>query len=95
MLLAPLRLEPRHRRCPILTPHNRQLWHYVEPCTAWPSIATTCFSSEDAGWRRAAIGHMPFWTDDGMQLNQLGYWIHRAALENDLELRPLAAGRSS
>jgi hypothetical protein len=30
----------------------------------------------------------PFWTDDGVQLNQLGYWMTSAALENDLQLRP-------
>jgi hypothetical protein len=89
MLLAPLRLEQMPPPLPDPAAQNKQLWHYVE---ALHDVAVgrdypfLDFERWLAPLRQSE--GKPFWTDDGVQLNRLGYWITSAALENDLELRP-------
>jgi hypothetical protein len=88
VLLAPLRLESLPA-LPDPAAANTRLWHYVDVLHE-EAIGRDYLFLDLERWlapvRQASM--KPFWTDDGSQLNQLGYWITSAALENDLQLRP-------
>ncbi|HEY5316043.1 MAG TPA: GDSL-type esterase/lipase family protein [Pirellulales bacterium] len=89
IVLAPLRLERLPPPAPDPAAQNKRLWHYVEALHDLAITREYLFLDLErwlAPVRQAAA--TPFWTDDGVRLNQLGYWITSAALENDLQLRP-------
>jgi hypothetical protein len=89
IVLAPLRHERLPPPVPEAAAQNKRLWHYVDALHDLAITRDYLFLDLErwlAPVRQAAA--RPFWSDDGAQLNQLGYWITSAALENDLQLRP-------
>jgi hypothetical protein len=91
VLIAPLKVETMGPPQNDPESQNRDRWHYADLLHEVAVRRDDTFVDLNR-WlealRHAQAGKRPFWTDDGEQLNQLGYWLTAAALENDLLLRP-------